>query len=102
MESLTWRRIHNGMSDPEVVEWNKHLAKAIAEEKYILKERLRAAIIRRDTAWLFSYCIQQRAAFREAITDQLLYGISMYEATEESVEWVMRYMRRLGVSWPPK
>lgn len=77
--------------------WDELYKEALAAEKRNLKRRLRAAIARKDKTWIFAYCIQQRAAVKKANMDMMLYGTGMYEATEESCLWVLRYCRRLGV-----
>lgn len=71
--------------------------KAVAEEKRLLKARLRRAIAEKDKSFIFAYCVQQRAAVQKAHMDILLYGTGSYEATDISALWVLRYCRRLGV-----
>lgn len=70
---------------------------AIREEKRLLKQRVRAAIARKDRNWVFAYCCGQRADYRRMVEETFLFGRSSYITSEKSAEWVLRYTRRLGV-----
>lgn len=78
-------------------DYKRLLRAAVMDEKARLKNKLREALARKDIGWVFTYCVGQRADFKRAVHNQLVYGQSEIYTSEDSVTWVLRYMRRLGV-----